>query len=231
MTIYSLGDAAVVMDLGNSIDQSLNQQVNAMKVWVRDHPFDGLRDAVSAYSSLTLHYDPLVVQQHYQPKQTISSWVQSYLTKVYDESLTMETDKEETVVIPVCYEEEFSPDLATVAETTGLTTEDVIEIHLAGLYHIYMIGFLPGFPYMGKLDPRIAVPRKSSPRMVTAGSVAITGLQTGIYPIGSPGGWQIIGSTPVRLFDPGAEIPALLRPGQKVKFSRIEKNDYVNFDH
>jgi inhibitor of KinA len=132
-----------------------------------------------------------------------------------------------TLKIPVCYEAAFAPDLAELATEKNLTTDEVIRLHTNTVYRVYMIGFLPGFPYMGKVDGRMATPRRSSPRTsIPAGSVGIAGEQTGIYPLSSPGGWNIIGRTPIRLFDKDRPEPVLLQPGDAVQFYSITEDEF-----
>jgi inhibitor of KinA len=129
--------------------------------------------------------------------------------------------------VPVCYDDAFGPDLAAVATAHGLPVPEVIDLHTSRPYYVYLIGFLPGFAYMGSVDERIATPRRSSPRtMVAAGSVGIAGEQTGIYPFDSPGGWQLLGRTPLRLFDASRSEPALLQPGDEVQFYPIDIAEY-----
>jgi inhibitor of KinA len=146
------------------------------------------------------------------------------------EDLTNEISKQRILEIPVCYAKPFAPDLETLALQNQLTTEEVIQLHTAKVYRVYMIGFLPGFAYMGKVDHRIAAPRKSQPRTnIPAGSVGIAGEQTGIYPLVSPGGWNIIGQTPLKLFDAARPDPVLFQPGDRVHFYSISQNEFENY--
>jgi inhibitor of KinA len=138
--------------------------------------------------------------------------------------------KPREISVPVCYESPHAPDLATAAELKGLSTEAFIRIHSSVSYRVYMLGFLPGFAYMGEVDESIVLPRKDTPRtVVPKGSVGIAGKQTGIYPTGSPGGWQLIGRTPIRLFDPEAANPAFFQPGDIVRFYSITADEFENY--
>jgi inhibitor of KinA len=224
--IFPLGNTAAVFDLGNTIDEQLNRQVLAMQHWLQANPFRGMLDCMAAYSSLTVWYDPLAVKKYHQPADTIFKWVAGRLQYTFEQAGMAAVQEPATVRIPVCYEAPFAPDLAELALLKQLSKEEIIRIHIAAIYHVYMIGFLPGFSYMGKVSERIAVPRKAQPAPVAAGSVGIAGWQTGIYPMQSPGGWQIIGRTPLKLFDPFVPEPVPLKAGDKVQFYAITKEEF-----
>ena len=189
-----------------------------MQQWLWQNSFEGLKDIISAYSSLTILYDPFLVKTHYQPVNTVFEWVQDIIARAYRQS----APQLETAVIkhriPVSYGGVDGMDLVALARQKQLTPDEVVRIHTAQVYRVHMIGFLPGFPYMAEVDKRITVNRKEKPVPVPAGSVGITGSQTGIYPFNSPGGWYIIGRTPVQLFNAQAENPVLLRAGDEVEF-------------
>ena len=138
-------------------------------------------------------------------------------------------DRSHTIRIPVCYEREYGPDLDLLAGKKGLTRDEVIRLHTADAYRVYMIGFLPGFPYLGKVAPALEIPRKERPVPVVAGGVGIAGNQTGIYPLHSPGGWQIIGRTPLKLFDPSASVPVSIKVGDWVQFFPITQQEFRDF--
>ena len=172
---------------------------------------------VPTYRSATVHYRPEVLSYE-ELKQLLLS-----LTQGGPE----ETEELPVVEIPVCYGEEYGPDLLEVAQHCSLTPEEVIARHTAPTYRIYMLGFTPGFPYLGGMDPSIAAPRRKEPRIhIPAGSVGIAGEQTGVYPIVSPGGWQLIGRTPLRLFDPQREQPILLSAGAGIRFVPIDEETF-----
>ena len=220
LRIYHLSETAIVLEWENDINHAIHSAIQSFNGWLLQNPFEGMVETVPAYHTLTVFYQP-------RPNVSIFSlmhdcWKQ-YEFDVQQTSLTPPN----TVLIPVCYDEAFGPDLAEIAEIHGITTEKVIEIHQNTVYNVYMMGFLPGFPYMGVVDAAIATPRKSSPRtLVEAGAVGIAGKQTGIYPLDSPGGWQIIGRTPLRLFDREKEHPFLCKTGDNVQFYSISKEAY-----
>src|SRR5687767_351772 len=199
-TIFPLGDQALTVSFGNSISEEHHNTVIALKNWIETNSFPGVRDLVVAYSSLTIIYD--LYQVRSQTSGTAFEFVKSFLQTALTKISASENKSVKKIRIPVCYEDPFSPDIEFICVETKLNREEVIRIHIEREYKVYMIGFLPGFPYMAEVDSRIAIPRKEKPRsQVEAGSVGIAGIQTGIYPVNSPGGWQIIGRTPIKLLD------------------------------
>lgn len=227
--IFPLGDAAATFDMGNVMSEALNQKALAMQQWLLAHPFEGLKDCLVAYSSLTVLYNPVLIQKYYHPTTTIFAWVADKLQQAFEKTVQTKQVARELIKIPVCYGEAYGPDLAVLAGEKQLTEQEVINIHTNTIYNVYMIGFLPGFSYMGEVNAKIAVPRKQTPTPVMAGSVGIAGSQTGIYPLNSPGGWQIIGRTPLRLFDPFAPEPVKLQAGDRVQFYAITKEEFESY--
>ena len=228
-SIFPLGDSAITIDLGNCIDEYLNIKSIAIHEWLAAQPFPGLKDIITSYSSVTIFYNPAeLVPAGIAGSDGAYSWLEGLLLRAWEETGTLpEMAAEGRIVeIPVCYEGEYAPDLEGVAAQKGLSPEAIVDLHVAGTYRVYMIGFLPGFPYLGRLDDRLGIPRKPQPETVRAGGVGIAGMQTGIYPLDSPGGWWIIGRTPVKLFDAGAGSPALLRAGDRVRFRPIRPADF-----
>jgi inhibitor of KinA len=227
-TIFPLGDSAITLDLGNTIDELHNIKVLAIYDWLRAHPFPGLLDIIAAYSSVSVFYDPAVLRASGVPgDRGASHWVEGLLRKAMETAEPPDTvHSGNTFHIPVCYEQEFGPDLPSLAGRKRLSVEEVIQLHSAIVYRVYMIGFLPGFSYMGTVDERLQLQRKERPVPVAAGGVGIAGMQTGIYPLSSPGGWQIIGRTPLKLFDPAKEPPILLRAGDNVQFHPISSGEF-----
>ena len=208
--IVPLGDSALLVKLGDEIDITINQRVHALATLINLSPLDGVVETVPAYASLLIHYDPILLTC-----TRICGWVREKFDQL--ESAHLRTPRQ--FEVPVRYGAEFGADLQSVADFHHLRVEDVIRIHSERIYTIYMMGFTPGFPYMGKLDDAIVTPRLETPRThVPAGTVAIAGSQTGIYPIDSPGGWQLIGHTSLQLFDLNSESPFLFTPGDEVKF-------------
>jgi inhibitor of KinA len=224
--IFSLGDSAITLELGNEISMGLNQKALAIQQRLQQQPFAGLKDVWVAYSSVTVVYDPVEVKKTYNPEKTVFSYISNLLQKARSESTDHDPGSGKKVRIPVCYEEGYAMDLHTLAEKKQLDPETIIELHTSRNYRVYMIGFLPGFTYMAEVDERLMIPRKPQPVTVMAGSVGITGSQTGIYPVQCPGGWYIIGRTPYRLFDQQAEKPVLLEAGDEVEFYRIGRQEF-----
>jgi KipI family sensor histidine kinase inhibitor len=212
--IVPLGDSALLIRLGDKLDLKINIKVHQLAVLVAASPLDGVVETVPAYSTLLIHYDPLVLKW-----AQIQAWAQGKLEQLGETSAR----KPRQLDVPVQYGGEYGVDLGFVADYHHLRIEDVIRIHSEKVYTVYMMGFTPGFPYMGKLSDAIATPRLETPRTrVPAGTVAIAGSQTGIYPIDSPGGWRLIGRTSLRLFDLQSSSPFLFSPGDEVRF-RAEK--------
>ncbi len=208
--IVPLGDAALLIQVGDEIDITINQNVHTLAALIDISPLDGVIETVPAYSTLLIQYDPLMLTY-----TKIRKWVRTKL----DQLEGAISRKPRQIQVPVRYGGEFGVDLESVASNCGLSVEDVIRFHSARQYTVYMMGFTPGFPYLGKLDDAIIMPRLQTPRTyVPAGTVAIAGSQTGIYPIDSPGGWRLIGWTPLQLFDLDSQSPFLFSPGDEVKF-------------
>ncbi|ADM36481.1 5-oxoprolinase subunit PxpB [Bacillus spizizenii ATCC 6633 = JCM 2499] len=226
--IELLGDSAMMIRFGEEINEQVNGLVHAAAAYIEEQPFPGFIECIPAFTSLTVFYDMYEVYKHLP--QGISSPFEKVKRDVEGRLKEIAIDYENNrriVEIPVCYGGEFGPDLEEVAKINQLSTEEVIDIHTSGEYVVYMLGFAPGFPFLGGMSKRIAAPRKSSPRpSIPAGSVGIAGMQTGVYPISTPGGWQLIGKTPLALFRPQENPPTLLRAGDIVKFVRISEDDY-----
>jgi len=208
------GDAALVVELGDTIDPAINRRVHALAHTLAAMAVPGVIESVPAYRSLLVHYDPLVLS-YAQAREAAAA----ALGRCAD----LPPQEPRTVEIPTAYGGEYGPDLAYVASYHGLSVEEVVRLHSGAIYTVYMLGFTPGFPYLGGLPPQLATPRLATPRtVVPAGSVGIAGPQTGIYPLSSPGGWQIIGRTPAVLFDPQRDPPALVQPGERVRFVALD---------
>ena len=211
------GDQAVTVEWGSTIDEHINRQVHAFARKVEELSHPAITEVVPTYRSATVHYRPEVLSYE-ELKQLLAPLAQGS---------TEEAEELPVVEIPVCYGGEYGPDLEEVAQHCSLTPEEVIARHTAPTYRIYMLGFTPGFPYLGGMDPSIAAPRRKEPRIhIPAGSVGIAGEQTGVYPIVSPGGWQLIGRTPLRLFDPQREQPILLSAGAGIRFVPIDEETF-----
>jgi inhibitor of KinA len=226
--IFSLGDSALVLDFGNNINESVNEIVHSLFYQLQSKPLPGMVEAIPAYGSLTICYDVLSICKKINGQSTAFEWMGKELKKFLTEERSHFENTGTLISIPVCYEKEFGTDLDRIAEQNEISTEEIIHLHTASIYRVYMLGFLPGFAYMGIVDDRIASPRKLQPETVKAGSVGIAGKQTGIYPLQSPGGWQIIGRTPLQLFDKNNDHPTLFKSGDRVQFYSITKNEFEN---
>lgn len=215
-----LGDSALLVQLGDKIDSAINQRVHALNALLQANSIAGIVETVPAYCTLLIHYDPLILTF-----DQVTLWVRDKLTQV-DDSLNR---KPRQLEVPLRYGGASGPDLEAVAVSKGISTADVVRIHSEREYTVYMMGFTPGFPYLGTLDERLIMPRLETPRtLVKAGTVAIAGSQTGIYPLDSPGGWHLIGWTPLKLFDPTRESPFLFAPGDIIKFIPLESDSLLS---
>jgi len=207
------GDRALVVEFGDRIDRTLSEEVLRLDAGLRSSGLAGVVETVPTFRSLMMHYDPLV---------TTSAALEHAISSLLDR----EPGSRSTGTlwrVPVCYDGELAPDLAEVARLTGLSPGVVVALHSGTRYHVYMLGFLPGFPYMGDLPARLSLPRRADPRVrVPAGSIAIATTLTAIYPYESPGGWHLIGATPIRLFDPERTPPALFAPGDAVRCEPVD---------
>lgn len=226
-TIFPLGDAAASIDLGNAINEFLNDKIIAIQHWLLANPFPGQKDIIAAYSSLTIIYDPVACRLHFQSGGSIFEKVKQHLQLAFNQSTIQQVSKSTIVRIPVCYEEEYAMDLNAMAAEKNMSTEEIIALHTKTVYRVYTIGFLPGFSYMAAVHEKLITPRKVKPVPVSAGSVGIAGAQTGIYPLNSPGGWHIIGRTPIKQFDANDKDLVKLRVGDSVQFYRISKKEML----
>ncbi len=210
MRAVPLGDSALLLELGHEIDLALNRRIHRLAASLMHAPPEGIREVTPTYAALLVHYDPLILD---------FSTVQAWVSQQAEESREAAEAPSRLVEVPVHYGGEYGPDLAFVAEHNHLSAAEVIRIHCAPEYTVFMMGFTPGFPYLGGMSAAIAAPRLPTPRtVIPAGSVGIAGLQTGIYPQASPGGWRLIGRTNLPLFQPASQQPFLLAPGDRIKF-------------
>ena len=212
------GDTSVCVEFGNEISEPINAQIRAFNIALSNSSIPGIVETVPTYRSLMVHYDPEVIRC--APLMDELKGLLGQLDKIV-------IPPSEVLEIPVLYGGEMGPDLPFVAEHAGKTEEEVIKIHTSTEYLIYMLGFTPGFTYLGGMSDEIATPRlKTPPVKIPAGAVGSAGSQTGEYPIESPGGWQLIGRTPVRMYDSGRETPILPQAGQYIKFYAIDQAEY-----
>ncbi len=211
------GDQALVIELGDAIDPDLNRRVRNLRLAIENAEVTGVFDLVPSYRSLLVYYDPI---------RTSAKDLENALARIESKVDEASLEKPRVVYIPTLYGGEYGPDLEFVAEHGGVPADEVVEAHSGIHYLIYMVGFSPGFPYLGGLDERLHTPRLETPRTeIQAGSVGIAGSQTGVYPVASPGGWRLIGRTPLKLFDPGVNPPSLLVAGDYVRFAPLESEE------
>lgn len=211
------GDTALVVEFGLHIDRAVSDQVLALRARLHQARLAGVVELVATFRSLMVHYDPM---------RTSSARLTSAIRDLLQGNQNAAREARHWR-IPACYEGQHAPDLAEVARRSGLPAEEVVALHAGNRYHVYMIGFVPGYPYMGDLPAALRLPRRTDPRVrVPAGSVAIAANMTGIYPVESPGGWHLIASTPVRLFNPALPQPALINPGDMVSFEPVSGTEH-----
>jgi inhibitor of KinA len=215
----SAGDRALVVEFGDRVDRALSERVLRLDAILRTNAPKGLVETVPTFRSLMIYYDPLVIRRA-ELERAITGLIGPSDSPRNGGRLWR---------VPACYEGEYAPDLAEVARLTRLTAAEVVALHSGTRFHVYMLGFLPGFPYMGDLPELLALPRRADPRVrVPGGSISIATLLTAIYPYESPGGWHLIGATPIRLFDPERARPALFAPGDGVVFDPIDPASFAS---
>jgi len=213
-----MGDRSVLVELGDEISPQVNQRVREFYVVLMENPIEGLVETVPTYRSLLIFYDPL---------KTSFTALQHRIEDLYRKIKGIKIPDPKTMKIPVVYGAKYGPDLEWVAQYHKISSKMVIRLHTETIYQVYMIGFMPGFPYMGELPESLATPRRETPRtVIPQGSVAIAQRQTGIYPVESPGGWQILGRTPLKLFNPHHSPPTLLEMGDVVQFFSIGEEEF-----
>ncbi|MFD2922399.1 5-oxoprolinase subunit PxpB [Halobacillus naozhouensis] len=227
-SLSPLGDQAVVISLGDEINEDTQHKVRILSHLLDQENPEWMIEYIPAFTTVTLFYSAVHFSHADElPYEVVSRKVDALMSTVS----TGETEEARTIEIPVCYGGEFGPDLDFVAEHNNLTREEVIQIHSGGEYTVYMIGFAPGFPFIGGMSEKIAAPRRDSPRLkIPERTVGIAGMQTGVYPIETPGGWQLIGRTPMKLFTPEQDIPSLLRAGDRIHFKEISEDEYYSWE-
>lgn len=226
VSIEPLGDCGLLVVFGDEVNDKVQQMVTAFSNLLSDYSIEGVIEFIPSYTTVTIFYNPLYFLDNKQksPFQGCKQMVRHLIEKI---DLKTDNISDKTRVIPVCYGGEYGPDLAEISKIHRIDIDEVINIHIDAIYTVAMIGFAPGFPYLSGLNKQIATPRLTSPRkMVPKGAVGIAGVQTGIYSLSSPGGWQIIGRTPITLFDHKKVQPSLLQQGDKVRFKRITETQF-----
>jgi inhibitor of KinA len=217
-TIYPLGDEGLTIELGDRIAPAVNQRCLLLAEHLRKTAIPGVRDIVAAYASVSLLYDAAKIRS-IKNVPSAFHFIESEARNALTGCRWNDAAPGRKMEIPMCYDVSLAPDLAELAGEKNISTDEVVRIHSSHTYRVYMLGFIPGFAYMGTVDVAIAMPRRAQPRLnVAAGSIGIAGSQTGIYPLESPGGWNIIGRTPLRIFSATSDEPCLLRAGDEVTF-------------
>ena len=222
--VAPLGDGAVLLTVADALDLDANALARRVAVEIRGRGLEWVTDVIPALVTVTVCFDARTAREAGERRATL----ERALLEALDRAAGARADPPARAVeIPVCYDPAFAPDLEEVARLSGLAAPQVVELHVAAPHRVLMIGFAPGHPYMGGLDKRLAVPRRATPRLrVEAGSVAIANAQTSIYPFATPGGWNVIGRTPLALFDPERDPASLLEPGDAVSFVPIGRAEF-----
>lgn len=225
LRVVPLGDSALLAEFSTSVDLDVNARIQHVAGVIRDRSPQWVRDVVPAVGTLAVHFDPASVQDPAAAREELRKLIEEALAAAPGKGASREQDLLE---LPVCYGDEYGADLEGVAAHAGLEADEVIRRHTATEHRVLMVGFAPGHPYIGGLDAKLAVPRRATPRTrVPEGSVAIANAQTAIYPFAISGGWNLIGRTPLRVFDAVRVPPALFAPGQRVRFVRIDRTEYI----
>ena len=222
MRLSPLGDAAVYAEFGDALDLDLNRSLQALAVAIRARAVPWIRDVVPALCGIALHFDPF----HPQLPESEVEFCRQLLEECFKSASKFE-DSGRTVEVPVCYDPFFALDMEEVAAATRLSAQNIQKLHTSAKHWVLMVGFSPGQPYIGGLDQKLSVPRRATPRTrMPMGAVAIANAQTAVYPYETPGGWSVIGRTPLTVFDPSRDPPSLFAPGDRVRFIAIARSEY-----
>ena len=213
-----VGDSAISIEFSKEISEETNKKIRALSKMIGEANIGGVVETTPAFCCLTIYFNPLEIS---------ASKLRNKVLKLYKNYKDISTTKKKVFLIPVCYEGDFAPDLDSVCSITGLDKDEVINLHTSTNYPIYMLGFLPGFPYLGGMSEKLECKRLDTPRtQIVEGSVGIGGKQTGIYPLSSPGGWRIIGRTPVKVYDKFRNPPVLYKAGDYIRFFKITQEEF-----
>jgi inhibitor of KinA len=226
--VFTLGDHAIVFSLEAKVHHKIVYKITELATYITEKKVGGIIDIIPSYHTLTIVYDLITfIKKDINTSEQINSFCTNLLIEFNKEQKNIIQQQNTTIPVPVCYDKTFGIDIDNLSIVKNISIKEIISIHTSTIYEVYSIGFLPGFTYMGIVDEKIQMPRHEKPRMsVNAGSVGIAGLQTGIYPSNSPGGWQIIGRTPWNIFDRNEKILAKFKVGDLVQFYAIEKEEF-----
>jgi inhibitor of KinA len=220
--LVPIGDSTMVIEFEERIDPAVNARAIATADALRAAAIAGVRDIVPTYRSVAVYFDPLLTNH-----DALVRRLEGVAATPTPSSAVAQT----LVRVPVCYGGEFGPDLPDIARFASTSESEVVDIHTRGTYRVFMLGFMPGFAYMGLVDARIAMPRRETPRVrVPRGSVCVAGVQTSVHPVDAPSGWHLIGRTPVKPFDPARPDPFLLKPADEVQFYAIDRAEFTRLD-
>lgn len=229
---FQISENAISLEFGDDINEETLGRISGLNECIKQNPFAGLLSTIPAYTTLTLYFNPVGLMNEPNLKgSTTLDKISGYIKSINVETKNDQQTNHQIIQIPVCYDPTFGFDLQELSSFYQLKKEEIVEIHSNSVYTVYMTGFVPGFPYLGGLSEKLTAPRKQNPRpAIPPGSVGIAGQQTGIYPLETPGGWQIIGRTPLKLFDVNRQQPSLLKAGDKLKFEPISLKEFEQIE-
>ena len=228
ISLFQISENTISIEFADEINAETLEEITRFNQCIKQNPFSGLRSTIPAYTTLTLYFNPVELMNDAGLKgHSCADKISEYLKNLIPEEKKSQKIDGQIIHIPVCYDEKFGLDLEALTSFYQLKKEEIIHLHSSTNYTVFMIGFVPGFPYLGGLPKKLIAPRKQNPRpAIPAGAVGIAGQQTGIYPLETPGGWQIIGRTPLKLFDTNRTEPSLLKAGDKIKFEPISLTEF-----
>ena len=229
---FQISENAISIEFGQEISEETLMKITRFNQCIQQNPFAGLRSTIPAYTTITLYFNPVELMNDAELKgQTCLEKISGYLKNLKSVEKNIQKIDEQIIHIPVCYDGKFGLDIEALISFYQLKKEEIIHLHSSTVYTVFMIGFVPGFPYLGGLLEKLTAPRKQNPRpAIAAGSVGIAGQQTGIYPLETPGGWQIIGRTPLKLFDANRTKSSLLQAGDRIKFEPISLTEFERIE-
>jgi inhibitor of KinA len=231
LKVFALGECAVIVEFSDHYSSQTLREIQQFSHSLQITNKDWIEEWTTAFTTVTIYFDLMKVSDRKKHHEDCLTFITKELNKIVTSSDEVKNVSKHPIEIPICYDEEFAPDLKEVANRNQISEAEVISLHCSAIYDVAMIGFSPGFPFLLGLPKKITIPRKKTPRLkIAAGSVGIAGEQTGIYPMESPGGWQIIGRTPIHLFRPHEKEPSLLKAGDKVKFIQITKKQFYQLE-